>query len=102
MHCEQKFTKNILKIVIGEKRSVKVRHDLQHRGIRLHLWLTTNPQKDKKMLKPIPPYVLTTVEFETFSTTIENLKTPSRHVSIMGKYIKNFFLVGSSHVTIIF
>jgi hypothetical protein len=45
---------------------------------------------------------LTTVEFETFSTTIENLKTPSRHVSIMGKYIKNFFLVGSSHMTIIF
>jgi len=102
MHCEQNFTENILKIVIGEKDSVKVKRDLQHRGIKLHLWLTTNPWRDVKMLKPISPYVLTTVEFETFSTTIEILKTPSRHVSIMGKYIKFYFLVGLSHMTIIF
>jgi hypothetical protein len=46
-------------------------------------------------------YVLTIVEFETFSTTIENLKTPLGHVSPMGKYI-HLFLVGSSHLTTIF
>jgi len=91
MHCEQNFTKNILKIVIGEKDSVKVRCDLQHRGIRLHLWSITNLRRDGKMLKLVAPYVLTTLEFKTFSTTIENLKTPSRHVLVMGKYIKNFF-----------
>lgn len=67
MHCEQNFRKNILKIVIGEKDSVKVRRNLQDRSIRLHLWLTTNPQRHGNMLKPEAPYVLTTAEFETFS-----------------------------------
>jgi hypothetical protein len=44
------------------------------------------------MLKLVAPYVLTKSKFDTFATTIKNLRTPSRHVSIMGMYIrkKNF------------
>jgi hypothetical protein len=37
-------------------------------------------------------------EFETFVTTIENLQTPSEHVSMMGMYIrKNNFGDLKSH-----
>ena len=34
MHCEQYVAKNILKTVTGHKDTVKVRQDLQRRGIR--------------------------------------------------------------------
>jgi hypothetical protein len=70
MHYEQNFTKNIMKAVTRENDSVKIRHDLQRRGIRPHLWLTINLWRDGKMLKPIVPYVLIATKFETFSTTI--------------------------------
>jgi hypothetical protein len=40
------------------------------------------------MLNPVAPYVLMSSEFDTFATTIENLWTPSRHVSMMGMYIR--------------
>jgi hypothetical protein len=93
MHYKQNFAKNILKTMTNEKDSVKVRLNLQCKGIRPHLWLTINLQRDGKMLKPIAPYVLIMIEFDSFSITIENLKTPSRHFFAMGKHIKNFFLV---------
>jgi hypothetical protein len=35
------------------------------------------------MLKLIAPYVLTNVEFDNFAIIVENLKTPSSHVSTM-------------------
>jgi hypothetical protein len=38
------------------------------------------------MLKLVAPYVLMPSKFDTFATTIENLWTPSRHVSMMGMY----------------
>jgi hypothetical protein len=88
MHCEHNFAKNIFKIVIGKKNSVKMRRNLQCRGIRPHLWLTINLQKGGKMLKPTTPHVLIVIEFDFFSTTIENLETPLGHFSVMGKHIK--------------
>jgi hypothetical protein len=94
MHHEMNFVKNFLKIVIGEKDTLKVRRDLQHRGMKPHLWLTINPQRGRKMLKLIAPYVSTPSEFDTFATTIENLQTPSGRVSMMGKYIRKFFFGG--------
>jgi hypothetical protein len=44
------------------------------------------------MLKLVVGYVLTTTEFDYFATTIDNMKTPSGHVSTTGKHIrkKNF------------
>ncbi len=76
----------------GQKDIVKVKHDLQHKGIISHLWLTANLRRGGKMLKLAIGYVLTTTEFDYFATTIENMKIPSRHVSAMGKHIrkKNF------------
>ncbi len=83
MHCEQNFAKNFLKAIIKENEIVKVRRDLQCKGIRPHLWLIANPRRGGKMLKSVAPYVLTTVEFNTFAFVIENLKTPLSHVSDM-------------------
>jgi hypothetical protein len=97
MHCEQNFAKNILKIVVGEKDTVKVRRGLQCTGMRQYLWLAINPQKRGKMLKPTTlatTYVLMPSEFDTFATTIENLQTPSKHFSIMKKYIRKKNLGG--------
>jgi hypothetical protein len=37
MHCEQNFAKNILKTVTCEKDKVKMKHDLQRKGMRQHL-----------------------------------------------------------------
>ena len=92
MHCEQNLLENILKIITRHKDIVKVRRDLQRRGIRKHLWLTNNPKKTGKMLKLAAPYVLTTEEFDIFASTIESLKTPSGHISNISPYIqkKNF------------
>jgi hypothetical protein len=92
MHCEQNLSKNILKTITGHKDTVKVRRDLQRQGIRQHLWLTSNPTKNGKMLKPAAPYVLTSEEFDKFASTIETLKTPTCHISNMSQYIrkKNF------------
>jgi len=92
MHCEQNFAKNILKTVTGEKDTMKMRRDLQHKGMKKHLWLAINPQRGGKMLKPTTPYALIPSGFDIFVTIIENLQTPSGHVSVMGQYIrkKNF------------
>jgi hypothetical protein len=92
MHHEMNFAKNFLKIMTDENDIMKVRRDLQHRGMKPHLWLIINLQRSRKMLKLVAPYVLTPSEFDTFATITENLWTPSRHVSVMGNYIrkKNF------------
>jgi hypothetical protein len=87
MHCEQNLSKNILKIEIGLKDTMKVRRDLQCKGIGRHLWLTPHPKKIGRMLKPAAPYVLTNEEFEVFANTIESLKPPSGLVSNMAQYI---------------
>jgi hypothetical protein len=41
------------------------------------------------MLKPAAPYVLNDDEFRVFASTIENLKTPTRHSSNLGKHIQS-------------
>jgi hypothetical protein len=82
------FAKNILKTITSEKDNIKLRSDLQRRGIRPHLWLTTNPRQTGKMLKLVANYVLLTNEFESFVIVIENVKMPSGHVSIMAQFIR--------------
>jgi hypothetical protein len=85
MHCEANFSKNILKTVTGHKDTVKVRRDLQRRGIRPHLWLIPHPRKNGKMLKPAAPYVLTSEEFEVFAGVIDpedTIRTCFEHGSV--------------------
>ena len=94
MHCEQNVAKNILKTVTSHKNTVKVRQNLQCRGIRRHLWLTPHPKKTDKILKFVAQYVLTSDEFDIFANTIESLKPPSGHVSNMAQYIRKFFFGG--------
>jgi hypothetical protein len=88
MHCEMNFAKNILKTITSEKVNIKVRHDLQRKDVRPYLWLTANPRRAGRMLKPMADYVLLANEFESFAIVIENVKTPSRHVSIMAQFIR--------------
>jgi hypothetical protein len=88
MHSEKNLAKNFLKTIIGKKDTMKVRRDLQRRGIQKHLWLTANPRRGRKMLKPAAPYVLLGAEFEVFAYTIESLKTPTGYLSAFGKHIR--------------
>ena len=88
MHCEMNLSKNFLKTITGKKDTVKVRRDLQRKGIRRHLWLVPNPRRGGKMLKPAAPYVLSEKDFEVFAWTLESLKTPKGYASGFGKHIR--------------
>jgi hypothetical protein len=94
MHCEMNLAKNFLKTIIGLKDTVKVRRDIQRRNIRKHLWLTRNPRRAGKMLKPAAPYVLSEEEFNSFCNCLESLKTPTGHSSVFGKQIRKKKLGG--------
>jgi hypothetical protein len=89
MHCEMNIAKNFLKTITRKEDSVKVRQDLQRKGIRKHLWLAANPRRGGKMLKPKAPYVLSNAEFETFASTLEMLKMPSGYASDFGKHVQS-------------
>jgi hypothetical protein len=41
------------------------------------------------MLKPAAPYVLNDDELKIFASTIENLRTPTSHLSNLGRYIRS-------------
>jgi hypothetical protein len=62
MHYEHNFAKTILKTMIGGKNTMKVKRNLQRKGIRPHLWLIIKPQRGSKLLKPTTPYVLIVIE----------------------------------------
>jgi hypothetical protein len=74
--------------VTGHKDKVKVRRDMQRRGVMRHLWFTPHLEKNGVMLKFVAPYVLTTKEFNVFASVMESLKPPSGHVSNMAQYIR--------------
>jgi hypothetical protein len=94
MHCEMNLAKNFLKTIIGVKDIVKVKRDLQRRNIQRHLWLTRNPRRAGKMLKPAAPYVLSDEEFTLFVDCIESLKMPTGHSFGFGKHIRKKKLGG--------
>lgn len=89
MYCEMNLAKNFLKKITGKKDNVKVRWDLQQKGIHLHLWFIANPRRGQKMLKPAAPYVLSNGNFVVFAQTLELLKMPSGYASNVGKHIRN-------------
>jgi hypothetical protein len=94
MHCEKNFAENLLKTICGfkEKDSVKVRRNMQHEGIRPHLWMVEDPKNPSRMLKTAANYVLTPLVFNSFCTRLENIKVPSSYCSKIGAHIrsKNF------------
>jgi hypothetical protein len=73
MHFEMNLAKNFLKTIIGKKDTMKMRRDLQRKGIRKHLWLVANPRRGGKMLKPAAPYVLSDRDFKVFVQMLECL-----------------------------
>jgi hypothetical protein len=88
MHCEMNLAKNFLKTITGMKDTVKVRRDLQRKGIRRHLWLIGNPRRGGKMYKPAAPYVLSDKEFSDFAQILEALRSPSGYSSAFSKHIR--------------
>jgi uncharacterized protein YegJ (DUF2314 family) len=50
MHCKMNLEKNFLKTIMGQKDTVKVRRDLQRKGICKHLWLTPDPRRGGKLV----------------------------------------------------
>jgi hypothetical protein len=87
MNCEMKLAKNFLKTIMVKKDTVKVRRDLQRKGIRRHLWLLPNPRRGGKIYKPVAPYVLSDKDFNEFAKMLEPLCTPSSYSSTFGKEI---------------
>ena len=58
MHVEKNVSENILKTLLGEKDTVKVRKDMEEAGMRPHLWLHSRGQQDlSKLIKSHAPYV---------------------------------------------
>lgn len=75
-----------MKTITGVKDNVKIKRDVQRRGIRKNMCLSSNPKK------PAALYVLTSEEFGIFVSTIKSLKTPLGHISNNFSYTrkKNF------------
>jgi hypothetical protein len=88
MHCEMNLAKNFLKTITGKKGIVKVRRDLQRKGIQRHLWLLPNPRRGGKMYKPTTSYVLSDEDFNEFARMLEALCTPSGYSLVFGKEIR--------------
>jgi hypothetical protein len=88
IHCAMNLAKNFLKTIMEKKDTVKVRRDLQRKGIRRHLWLLPNPRRGGKMYKPAAPYVLSDEDFNEFAWTLEALRTPLGYSSVFGKEIR--------------
>jgi hypothetical protein len=66
MHYEKNLGKNILKTITRDNDIMKMKWNLQHTSLHQHLWLTFNPRRLGKFLKPTTPFILTTFEFEFF------------------------------------
>ena len=90
MHCERNFAENLLHTicVMTSKDDVSVRKDMERLGIRQHMWMTPNPSRHERMLKPASNYVLTPDEFDIFCTRLENLKVPIGYSSEIRKHIR--------------
>jgi hypothetical protein len=88
MQCEMNLAKNFLKTITGKKDTVKVRWDLQRKGIQRHLWLLPNPHRRGKMYKLVAPYVRLNEDFNEFAQTLEALHIPSGYSSTFGKEIR--------------
>jgi hypothetical protein len=58
MHCEKNLAINVLKTILGEKDTKKVRHDLQALGISQSLRLKLHPTKSSEIITPIASWVM--------------------------------------------
>jgi hypothetical protein len=58
MHCEKNLDVNILKTILGEKDSRKVRNDLQDLGVCDSLWLKPHPTKIRETFMLPAPWVM--------------------------------------------
>ncbi len=67
MHCEKNLDVNILKTILGEKDSRKVKNDLQDLGVCDSLWLKPHPTKIGETIIPLAPLVMQKEERLFFS-----------------------------------
>lgn len=81
MHCEKNLVENILKMILGEKDSSKVRLDLQTQGIKRHLWLRQLSKQPKRALMPDADYVLSKESRDQFLKSLKAIKMPTDYCS---------------------
>jgi hypothetical protein len=81
------LAKQFQKTIMGQKDTIKVRRDLQRKGIRKHPWLTPNLWRGGKPLKPAAPYALTDAKLEELASTVESLKIPSGYSLVLEHHI---------------
>lgn len=74
MHYEKNISKNMLKVIFGEKDMTFVRKYMQEVSNRSQLWL--QQVTNGLYIKPTTPYVMTKALKMTFLHMIKKLKTP--------------------------
>jgi hypothetical protein len=85
----KKKGENVVRTIFGQKDIIKVRHDIQSKGIQQHLWLRQHPNNQHKILKPHAPYVLTTNELDIFLLRIGSMKLPTNYGASLAKHAAN-------------
>jgi hypothetical protein len=81
------LVKNFLKIILGNKDTMKVRRDLQRQKHSKAIVANCNLRKEREMMKLHALYVLTTAELEVFVQTIKSQKMPTRYSSTLEIHI---------------
>jgi hypothetical protein len=85
MHAEK--NENVIWTICGEKDNKEVRRDLEVQNLRLHLWLTRNPQNPSSWMMPHANYVLNERELSTFQSWFASLKVPFEYFASLIKHV---------------
>ncbi len=87
MHMENNVCENVIWTICGEKDNKEVRWDLEVQNLRLHLWLTHNPQNPSHWIVPHANYVINARELSTFQSWFASLKVPSKYSASLAKHV---------------
>jgi len=87
MHIEKNICENVVRTIFGQKNTIKVRWDMQAKGIWQHLWLRQHLNNQHKMLKSHASHVLTTDELEIFLSWLWSMKHPIDYGASLAKHV---------------
>jgi hypothetical protein len=87
MHVEKNVCENEIWIICGEKDNKELRWDLEVQNLRLHLWLTHNPQNPSWWMIPHANYVFYEKELSTFQSWFTSLKVPFKYFASLAKHV---------------
>ncbi len=89
MHIEKNVSDNIIRTIMGDKDTPKVRHDMQEHGIRDNLWMVQDIKRGKVIWRQPPaPYALLQNERKTCMKVIGEMKVPTGYGSAFRKHVE--------------